>query len=141
MSATRCSGRFSRTRRRFVVFWARSPSKLIDPLDAISNLNPKYIHDGDRLDRLAPTRAEHTFKHALVCDAAYDTLLRSIRQQLLARIAAIRENSLRESRLRPLKLWRSMVRPLGRPGRPFFFGLKQANSPCNDRRLARLAVI
>jgi predicted ATPase len=36
--------------------------------------------------------AEYTFKHALVQDAAYSTLLRSRRQQLHARIAAIIED-------------------------------------------------
>jgi predicted ATPase len=35
-----------------------------------------------------PPDAEYTFKHALVRDAAYDTLLRSRRQQLHGRIAA-----------------------------------------------------
>jgi predicted ATPase len=41
--------------------------------------------------RGAPPDAEYTFKHALVRDAAYDTLLRSSRQQLHARIAATLE--------------------------------------------------
>jgi class 3 adenylate cyclase/predicted ATPase len=39
-----------------------------------------------------PPDAEYTFKHALVQDAAYSTLLRSSRQQLHARIAATLEN-------------------------------------------------
>jgi predicted ATPase len=38
-----------------------------------------------------PPDAEYTFKHALVQDAAYDTLLRSRRQQLHGRIAATLE--------------------------------------------------
>ena len=41
--------------------------------------------------RGTPPDAEYTFKHALVQDAAYSTLLRSRRQQLHARIAAILE--------------------------------------------------
>jgi class 3 adenylate cyclase/tetratricopeptide (TPR) repeat protein len=41
--------------------------------------------------RGAPPDAEYTFKHALVQDAAYSTLLRSRRQQLHARIAATLE--------------------------------------------------
>ena len=40
--------------------------------------------------------AEYTFKHALVRDAAYDTLLRSNRQQLHARIAAVMESKFPE---------------------------------------------
>jgi len=39
-----------------------------------------------------PPDAEYTFKHALVQDAAYSTLLRSRRQQLHARIASILES-------------------------------------------------
>jgi len=39
-----------------------------------------------------PPDAEYTFKHALVQDAAYSTLLRSRRQQLHARIAAALES-------------------------------------------------
>jgi predicted ATPase len=42
--------------------------------------------------RGAPPDAEYTFKHALVQDAAYDTLLRGRRQQLHARIAAALED-------------------------------------------------
>jgi len=46
--------------------------------------------------RGAPPDAEYTFKHALVRDAAYDTLLRSSRQQLHARIAAVLEKQFPE---------------------------------------------
>jgi tetratricopeptide (TPR) repeat protein len=42
--------------------------------------------------RGTPPDAEYTFKHALVQDAAYSTLLRSRRQQLHTRIAATLEN-------------------------------------------------
>src|SRR5437667_11477777 len=41
--------------------------------------------------RGTPPDAEYTFKHALVQDAAYSTLLRSRRQQLHARVAATLE--------------------------------------------------
>ena len=41
--------------------------------------------------RGTPPDAEYSFKHALVQDAAYSTLLRSRRQQLHARIAATLE--------------------------------------------------
>jgi hypothetical protein len=43
-----------------------------------------------------PPEAEYTFKHALVQDAAYDTLLRSRRQQLHGRIAATMEREFPE---------------------------------------------
>jgi hypothetical protein len=43
-----------------------------------------------------PPAAEYTFKHALVQDAAYSTLLRSRRQQLHARIAETLESQFPE---------------------------------------------
>jgi predicted ATPase len=46
--------------------------------------------------RGTPPHAEYTFKHALVQDAAYGTLLRSRRQQLHARIAATLEDQFPE---------------------------------------------
>jgi class 3 adenylate cyclase/tetratricopeptide (TPR) repeat protein len=46
--------------------------------------------------RGTPPDAEYTFKHALVQDAAYGTLLRSRRQQLHARIAATLEDKFPE---------------------------------------------
>jgi predicted ATPase len=46
--------------------------------------------------RGTPPDAEYTFKHALVQDAAYGTLLRSRRQQLHARIAETLEKQFRE---------------------------------------------
>jgi predicted ATPase len=42
--------------------------------------------------RGTPPNAEYTFKHALVQDAAYSTMLRSRRQQIHARIAVILES-------------------------------------------------
>jgi class 3 adenylate cyclase len=46
--------------------------------------------------RGSPPDAEYTFKHALVQDAAYSTLLRSRRQQLHGRVAATFENHFAE---------------------------------------------
>lgn len=46
--------------------------------------------------RGTPPDAEYTFKHALVRDAAYDTLLKSRRQQIHARIAATLERQFPE---------------------------------------------
>jgi predicted ATPase len=47
--------------------------------------------------RGSPPNAEYTFKHALVRDAAYGTLLRSSRQQLHSRIAAVLERQFPEA--------------------------------------------
>ncbi len=46
--------------------------------------------------RGAPPHAEYTFKHALVQEAAYSTLLRSRRQQMHGRIAAVLESQFPE---------------------------------------------
>src|SRR6202011_4053529 len=46
--------------------------------------------------RGAPPDAEYTFKHALVQDAAYGTMLREKRQRLHARIAATLESDFPE---------------------------------------------
>src|SRR6202040_2019825 len=47
--------------------------------------------------RGTPPDAEYTFKHALVQDAAYSTLLRNRRQQLHARIGAVLEEQFAET--------------------------------------------
>jgi hypothetical protein len=69
-------------------------------LSAVAGMPQQRIDDA--LEQLAtaelifrrgtPPDAEYTFKHALVQDATYSTLLRSSRQQLHARIAATLEN-------------------------------------------------
>jgi tetratricopeptide (TPR) repeat protein len=69
---------------------ARMPSAQLD--DALAQLvGAELIYR-----RGAPPDAEYTFKHALVQDAAYSTLLRSRRQQLHGRIAATLEQEFRE---------------------------------------------
>ena len=47
--------------------------------------------------RGTPPDAEYTFKHALVQDAAYSTLLRSRRQQIHGRIATTLESQFPET--------------------------------------------
>ena len=65
---------------------AQMPSAQLD--DALAQLvSAELIYR-----RGTPPDAEYTFKHALVQDAAYSTLLRSRRQQLHARIAASLED-------------------------------------------------
>jgi predicted ATPase len=64
---------------------AQMPQERVD--DALEQLvNAELI-----FRRGAPPDAEYTFKHALVQDAAYSTLLRSRRQQLHGRITAVLE--------------------------------------------------
>ena len=69
---------------------AQMPQQKLD--DALEQLvNAELI-----FRRGTPPDAEYTFKHALVQDAAYSTLLRSRRQQLHARIAATLESQFPE---------------------------------------------
>ena len=56
-----------------------------------------------------PPDAEYSFKHALVQDAAYSTLLRGRRQQLHARIATTLESQFREYRCTPTRDCRSAL--------------------------------
>jgi predicted ATPase len=73
-------------------------------MSAVAPMPPQQLDDalaqlvGAQLifRRGAPPDAEYTFKHALVQDAAYSTLLRSRRQQLHARIVAILESQFPE---------------------------------------------
>jgi tetratricopeptide (TPR) repeat protein len=60
------------------------PRQLDDALAQLVNAELIYRYD-------TPPDAEYSFKHALVQDAAYSTLLRSRRRQLHARIAAALE--------------------------------------------------
>jgi predicted ATPase len=86
---------------------ARMPSAQLD--DALAQLvRAELIHR-----RGTPPDAEYTFKHALVQDAAYDSLLRSRRQQLHARIAAALEGRFPEIVAASRRCSRTTVR---RPG-------------------------
>jgi tetratricopeptide (TPR) repeat protein len=69
---------------------ATMPKQQLD--DALAQL----VHAEMIFRRGTPPDAEYTFKHALVQDAAYGTLLRSQRQQLHARIAATLEDQFPE---------------------------------------------
>jgi tetratricopeptide (TPR) repeat protein len=66
-----------------------SQDKLNDALDQLVRAELLFR-------RGTPPDAEYTFKHALVQDAAYGTLLRSRRQQIHARIAATLEGEFSE---------------------------------------------
>jgi tetratricopeptide (TPR) repeat protein len=69
---------------------AQMPQHRVD--DALAQLTSAELI----FRRGTPPDAEYTFKHALVQDAAYSTLLRNRRQQLHARIAATLEDQFRE---------------------------------------------
>ena len=69
-------------------------------IDAVARMPPAHLDEAlEQLVRAeliyrrgTPPEAEYTFKHALVQDVAYDTLLRSRRRQLHANIAATLED-------------------------------------------------
>jgi class 3 adenylate cyclase/predicted ATPase len=69
---------------------ARMPKRQID--EALARLVGAEL----MLQRGIPPDAEYTFKHALVQDAAYSTLLRSGRQKVHARIVAVLESQFLE---------------------------------------------
>ena len=69
---------------------AQMPRQKLD--DALEQL----VHAELIFRRGIPPDAEYTFKHALVQDAAYSTLLRSRRQQIHARIATTLEGQFPE---------------------------------------------
>jgi predicted ATPase len=66
------------------------------PLQKLDDALEQLVRAELIFQRGTPPDAEYTFKHALVQDAAYDTLLRSNRQQLHARIAVVLESKFPE---------------------------------------------
>jgi class 3 adenylate cyclase/predicted ATPase len=75
----------------FISAVASMPQQRLD--DALSQLVSSELI----FQRGTPPNAEYTFKHALVQDAAYNTLLLSRRQQLHGRIVATLENQFPEN--------------------------------------------
>ena len=71
--------------REFSYEVAAAVSELAD--ERLREALQRLVDAGLVFQRGAPPAAEYLFKHALVQDAAYDTLLRRTRQQLHARIA------------------------------------------------------
>jgi len=66
------------------------------PREQLNDALAQLVHAELIFRRGTPPDAEYTFKHALVQDAAYGTLLRSRRQQIHARIAATLEDQFPE---------------------------------------------
>jgi len=67
------------------------------PEEELRQAATELVRSGLAFRRGTRTRPIYTFKHALVQDAAYDSLLRSRRQQLHARIATVLEENFPES--------------------------------------------
>jgi class 3 adenylate cyclase/tetratricopeptide (TPR) repeat protein len=62
------------------------------PADALADAVDRLVAAGLVFERGLPPASEYLFKHALVQDTAYNTLLRGPRRQLHARIAHVLEN-------------------------------------------------
>jgi predicted ATPase len=73
-----------------------------------SSLN-RLIRAGLLFRKGVPPQATYLFKHALVQDAAYSTLLRRPRRALHARIAKSSKRSFRISRTPSLIYWRGIT--------------------------------
>jgi tetratricopeptide (TPR) repeat protein len=67
------------------------------PQTRIDDALEQLVHAELIFRRGTPPDAEYTFKHALVQDAAYSTLLRSRRQQIHARVASVLEQQFPET--------------------------------------------
>ena len=89
--------------------------------------------------RGTPPDAEYTFKHALVRDAAYSTLLRSRRQQLHARIAVTLEARFSEE-VEP-ELLAYHFTEARRLEQAVDYWLRQASALCNARPMSRRSAI
>ena len=72
----------------------------------------------------APPQASYTFKHALVQDAAYGTLLRGRRQQLHTRIGTVLEDTLLAAPSTPPEILAHHFTEAGQPERAVGFWLK-----------------
>ncbi len=74
----------------------------------------------------SPPETVYAFKHALVQDAAYGSLLKSRRQQLHARIAAVLEEHFPETTVSHPQLLAYHFERAGIPERAVFYGLRAA---------------
>jgi class 3 adenylate cyclase len=77
--------------------------------------------------------ATYSFKHALVHDVAYQSLLKSRRQQLHGRIAGVLEDSRRRSTCSQ-NFWRTTGRRRGSPKRQSNTGIRRGDGRASARR-------
>ena len=100
---------------------------------------------GEALDQLVaselifrrgvPPEATYSFKHALVQDAAYQSLLKSKRQQLHARIAQVLEERFPETVRRSLVCWLTIAPRAAYKPRQWPIGNGPASRPRSGRRM------
>jgi predicted ATPase len=87
-----------------------------------------------------PPQATYLFKHALIQDAAYQSLLKSTRQQYHQRIAQVLEAQFQ----RPLKhnqnCWLIITLKQGSRSRQSTIGIKRVKAPCNAQLMWKPSV-
>ena len=106
-------------------------------LHAVSQRDEATLqHELDRLveaeivyQRGVPPQATYTFKHALIQDAAYASLLKSTRQQYHRRIAQILEAQFPETMRRSRNCWRSTTPRLVATNRQSGIGTRLVSEP------------
>ena len=87
--------------------------------------------------RGSPPRAAYLFKHALVQDAAYSTLLRSQRQGSMRESAGPSKTISRKPEKRSRKYWRITIRKRGLRTPPLPIGIRPASALSSARRMPR----
>ena len=97
----------------------------------------RLIQSGLLFRQGVPPHASYLFKHALVQDAAYGTLLREPRRALHARIAETLESQFAEIAESQPELLRVTTRKPGRLKKPQAYGAKRGNGRLSVRRWSK----
>ena len=113
-----------------------------DMLQALATMDDETLQDGLAqlvaaellYQRGRPPRATYIFKHALIQDAAYASLLRSTRQQVHQRVAQLLEGEFPRRWPRSPSWWPITTRRPDAPSRPWATG----NAPGSGRSSVRL---
>ena len=88
-----------------------------------------------------PPHAIYRFKHALIQDAAYQSLLKSTRQQFHQRIAQVLEAQFPRHRRDPARVARPIItRPRASASKPFPGWQRAGQRACSTRRIRKRSV-
>ena len=88
---------------------------------------------GDGVPTRYPTPGNYIFKHALIQDAAYASLLKSTRQQYHQRIAQVLEAQFPETLKHSPNCWRITTRRQVSPRRRCTIGITRVNEPASGQ--------
>ena len=88
-----------------------------------------------------PPRATYLFKHALIQDTAYQSLLKSQRQSTISALLACWRRGFQRARRPSLSSWHTITRrPVSTP-RPSAIGRGRGSAPCSARAIWRRSVV